>query len=197
MVPIFIGALIFTFLNRMESGNQNRVTKEVMFGIKSSAILICAFIYFFTFQFSHFYNVWGSWWYANLFSLLYVILLTFLLMFLWQSMDSKLTKIFITLVIVIFTSSSLVYATYRNNIFKIENLTRKYTPHQIFRTTFNMYEHYHWKESWQRNTIKFAYTWHWWQEKKHHTITPLPSDEEMSKCLFLDNHKKYLAIEVP
>ena len=201
---LFAGGCAFTIIKFLRTPRENRCGRQIIFPTISAAAMLFIYCYLFTFQFSHYYRVWGAWWYTNLFSLIYVLVITFLLMFVSLHTSKKTGKIIVLFTVVGFTLNFLVFSTYRNHVFKTENLTRGLQSLWIFHSNFNQFKYFNFADSFRRNEIKLFYTLAMWESAKngkHILCFPLENDFGSdvlgrSKSVSLNNHVKYLRVEL-
>ena len=170
-----------------------RLWQEPLYLVVSSGGLLFAYSYFQTFQLSQYVKVWGTWWYGNLYSLIFVIFVTALLMWLSQKFRSTRYHLAIVGFMSILLINFLLVTTYRNNIFKIENLTNRITSEEVW-TNINQYEYYSFRESYRCHLIKWSYTLHRWRSQRFYRDVEKHVKE--SPCYFLNNHIAYLEIEL-
>ena len=197
-------ALIWAAAHYLRNLKTEKNAQKFVSLILSCLGLIFIYVYFLTFQLSHHYRTWGAWWYTNLFSLVFVVMITFLLMFVSLNLKQVWSRPIMLGVFLVFTTYALIFSTYRNHIFKIENLTRDFTPGWIFRNKSNQYLFYDFSKSFQCHEKIRQYTINYWKAKKGSRATSLGDhledpieDDKTQDCEMIENHRKYLRVEWP
>jgi hypothetical protein len=108
--------------------------------------------------------------------------------------------------VLFFTINALLFSTYRNNIFKIENLTDDVFALDIFNNKVNQWHAFDYTDSLSRNKKKYYFTLvSWLKEQQRDAWIPRASrlfglrieDINERNCFFFDLDMRYLSIELP
>jgi len=145
--------------------------------------LLIIFVFFHNFQLSHNVRVWTIFWYGCLFSLIYYVTLTLVLQLVWEQFKGNAFKVFLPLLIFIFTAHGLMTSTYLTRIFK----DQRYNPGvfyypSIFNGTINMYQYFDLSKSLQSSRCRHAYEVLYWAGLKHIKIDPHTFSKEAQDC---------------
>ncbi|MBF0489419.1 MAG: hypothetical protein HQL15_02210 [Candidatus Omnitrophica bacterium] len=158
--------------------------------------LLVAYVFFQTFQLSANAHVWGVWWYGSLFSLIYFITFTFILQEVWGNEKNHLFQKCFVFIVAILVMESLIFTTYRINIFKHQNLDRNnYQFMDIFNGKINPYREYDFLSSAQRSRCKYLYARNLWEKAKQKDISSINSSQ-MEYCRTILNKEGYFPVEI-
>ncbi len=166
------------------------------------ALLLLAYVFFYTFQLSNNAKVWGVWWYGSLYSLVYAIGLIFILQFIADGVAGPLFRRCFTFLAAIVILHGLAFSTYQVDILEEKPNHANYAPAQIF--TGDIYAYY--KDFSYTGSMQISQCRRWhvlqaWAKAKHKHVRIAPARlEECQSILtqdkFYPKEATYLSIEL-
>lgn len=159
-------------------------------------VLLFSYVWFHTFQLSSNAKIWGVWWYGCLFSLLYVSFLVLVVRRISEHSWPVPRRIIILFFLPVFATDALLASTYRNNYFRIQNLTYAIPAEGMFRGESNEFQFYDFAESWRQSRIKRAYVQRVWNAARGLPGIGPGDLSRPGEAKFLDNLKGVLSVEV-
>jgi hypothetical protein len=192
-VSLLIYSLLRYFREKRQIDHAHHEIRRVFYFILSSVVLLYAYAYFHTFQLSHNAKIWGACWYGNLFSLIFVIFVTSALKFIASVVPWNRRQLVITGLCAVFVLNSLIFTTYRNNIFKLENMFHEISPRDIW-SKINQSEQYSFLESYRRHIATWRYTLDTWTAKRFRWDHLIP--ERFPQKQFLSYYTTFLKVEL-
>lgn len=195
---LLAGPLLFVLYKQYWRKKLAENSQELLFGFGIFLLLLFAYVYFQTFIFSNLHGALGVYYYGSMFSLMFAIFVTFCLSIILQYFHSKGARMCIVVIIAVFVADSLVFTTYRQNIYKTSTSTFAFPMKEVFEGIKNQYDYYSFKQSFRQSRKKRSYVINFWRNVNQ--MGPLkdysPDVAEESEYVFLDLIKGMLSSEL-
>jgi len=198
LFALFIGALIlvlFKYVNKREKDNELR---RLIFDMSIFAALLLAYAYFQTFIMSKVYYTSGVYWYGCLFSLTFSMLIALSLKLIFTFFRSKKMKLILPIIVATMVADSLVFTTYRQNVFKVSTSTFGFPLSDIFSGLKNQNDYFSFKQSIYQGRKKRDYTVNLWRSIKRNKSSAVLQEYQPAEesYIFLDLIKGMLSSEI-